>query len=215
MSIREYGSKPTKFSGELARPFKMPPMPKPVTTLGCPEGSTPEKETEARMAKWRSDSLAAILKTFEKLPMLFEHYDIHEKGESRWCSLAIALAFDFVPAFQVDRSKSPGRKNEWDMLTLTWLYMDVRAETKSRSDRGKTLSELDACRQLLKREPWNAMTKIKDAKTLHNRFIESKKSPLVIVAERVRNDPRVSTAYDDFLTIMNQVRDDTKKTSRK
>lgn len=54
--------------------------------------------------EWRADLEA------EMLMRLLDHYEIANlKGSEKWFALALALARDNVPAFQVSQSKPPGR----------------------------------------------------------------------------------------------------------
>jgi hypothetical protein len=83
----------------------------------------------------------AKLQTFEKMELLFKHYEIDPNDEQSWQVLAFRLARAHVPGLQIASRPKPGRKATWK----TGLYDElVRAvdDVKSRTGKGTKKAEI-------------------------------------------------------------------------
>jgi hypothetical protein len=85
-----------------------------------------------------------------KLELLFEHYQIAPNDRHRWQKLALALAFDHVPGFTLERGSRPtrGRHKTWSIAESRKLVDAVDAINKERK-----LGIKDAVRILRQRSP--------------------------------------------------------------
>jgi hypothetical protein len=82
-----------------------------------------------------------------KTLLLFQHYGIDPLDPKSWESLAVKLAIDLVPGFEVYRPQKRGAKNKWDhraILNLWWAVYNRR----------KGMSVRSACFNLAERQPW-------------------------------------------------------------
>jgi hypothetical protein len=135
-----------------------------------------------------------------RLSDLLDHYKIERNPETQWLALAMKLAEEYVPAFQLADAEAPrGRPTKWDAVTLAKLYSAVCIENLARKARGIAESDRDVCRLLATRAPWKTMG---SDKVLYNQFVEAKKSDLVRLIENARADPRIGdkifTFWDDL-----------------
>jgi hypothetical protein len=85
--------------------------------------------------------------TFEKMQLLFKHYEIDPSDEQRWKALAFSLAITHVPGLQVASRPKPGRKPTWK-TGLGDLLVSAVEDVKSRT--GKRTKDAIA---KLKEEP--------------------------------------------------------------
>ena len=77
--------------------------------FGTPRPYPKELLEPIRVNPEQGSTLDCLLQgTLERLEALCEHYKIPNDPD-KWCSLALALAFDHVPAFRI-AVKKPGRK---------------------------------------------------------------------------------------------------------
>lgn len=99
-----------------------------------------------------------------KLVALFEHYSISPtllgKNDS-FVKLAISLAIEHVPGFQVKEGKEVGRPNKWMREDGIQFFWDVYRKAKERDGNYSW-----AFQQLAKQPPYNCY----DWKTLQARF---------------------------------------------
>jgi hypothetical protein len=134
--------KSKKYKGILAKPYR--PF---IGGLLTP----PEKVAELQAAQLRQQEEA-----------LFQHYGIDPMSSTAWRHLALALAEDHVPGFQIlpDNAKTYGRPKKWDGSKYWELYADVKSLER------KELSALNACEILSKRDRYKGYTK----QNLYRRF---------------------------------------------
>lgn len=107
----------------------------------------------------------------DRLAALFAHYGIPPKDEFAMAKLALALASAHVPGFKdiTYGTKRPGRPRKWDFVRLTELYADVQSLVRD----GK--NEHQACRVLATSGRYAKRYRGCKHKTLHRRYLESKK----------------------------------------
>lgn len=123
----------------------------------------------------------------EKIPALYEHFgiDINSKDAKEW--LIICLAEKHVPGFQYEVKNDAGRPRIWDDITLLELFFDVEKILAKKNPRGIDKLKFtieQACKTLIKEEPWKSMVKAKMAvsekgKILQNKYAASKNTKLV------------------------------------
>jgi hypothetical protein len=175
---------------------KMPPeLTTPIqwrTRLRVPPITEAPTEEERRQLMDREKALNALHATteaIEKMPLLYQHYGIERYSNGAGELLALHLAMEFVPGFQVRDKPKRGRKDVWHVFLQAALWLDVQQLVAE-----KKCSERSACNILLKKGCWeNALKKGKATEsvhtpaqkgsakltTLYNRYGESKKSDLV------------------------------------
>jgi hypothetical protein len=121
-----------RWQGELARPIR-PKVIRPLSLCFV----TPEANEE--MIRLTNEAIEQKFK--EKLDLLMKHYSIPDRED--WYSLALALAVDHIPGFQVENKlgleridrgislvvhrgrKKVGRRNTWSVHRLDELLNDV------------------------------------------------------------------------------------------
>jgi hypothetical protein len=142
--------KPSRWKGELAKQIR----PKVIRPRGL---AVTDAETVARANKEMEELYEQAIEKerVEKLDLLIDHYAIADKTDYR--SLALALAIDHVPGFQIDStpleleygdhggvvySKTGGRSKEWTAQRFDDLLIaveDAKRKNGFREDR-KTLA---------------------------------------------------------------------------
>lgn len=195
--------KPRKLpKGPLTAPLRPPDQP-PDYPTALLTGTDPlaVEEWKDKYEEWRTNAgIEMGLAAIEKLGALLDHYGIQRDAEERWFNLALKLALDYVPGFQVERKPVPkGRRLKWTEMRLAALHCAVMTENLRRRDVGLAESDIDACRRLAKTDAWRGWG---EAKTLCNKLGEARTSLLVQMIEGMRADPRIGLrAYEIFQSI--------------
>ena len=91
---------------------------------------------------------------WQSILMLCDEYGI-KNDDNFWMNLAIALAMDFVPAFQ--EKTRPGKKVKWTDHRRGVLVVEIERIKESRS-----CSVEIAAAELAKKEPWKEFLQIKE-----------------------------------------------------
>jgi hypothetical protein len=130
-----------------------------------------EKKLEkykAGVDKEFQNGLNARFRTIEKIPALFEHFDIDKNDDERWFLLAICLANMHVPGFKVKEYGNAGAPKEWNVLLESLLFFDFQLKKLEKYK----LSYSCISKMVAKKEPWNSRGN--SPKTLLNRFTSIK-----------------------------------------
>jgi hypothetical protein len=149
------------FPGILARPMVwkfLPPADVPVL------GATLSDEERRVMQRDNQDQFAL------RLAALFEHYEIGPAVADPWRALAVSLALDFVPGFEI-RSiarRERGATKKWDGFRAARLLADV-ASLMKRGSKGK-----NACRLLTELPRYAARYGHEKPDSLYRRYKEAK-----------------------------------------
>jgi hypothetical protein len=150
-----------RYSGILAEPVLWE-YPRPSILLGDP---TPDEVD--RMAQANSRQLA------ERMAALFRHYGINPADDFAFGQLALKLAIDWVPGFQVvfKPPKGVGRPSKWKGgIKGVELFADVKALVR------KGHSERAACRILATSPKYAERYKGEKERNLHRRYLEALKN---------------------------------------
>ncbi|RQS43948.1 hypothetical protein [Burkholderia sp. Bp8986] len=132
-----------KFNGALGESIFLQP---PSLMLSEEEREAAERDL--------LDSIAAARSA--KLWLLFDHYGI---SHGRFADLAMAMAVDLIPGFQVTTErKGPGPKRKWDPLAHGYLVVEINRQIK----KNPRLSVKAAAAHLAKREPWKSYVRSDD-----------------------------------------------------
>lgn len=171
--------KKRKFTGKLAKPIR-------INTQSMASKSLLASDEEIQNQLQRDkqelvrEALSATVQQLEKIVLLFEHYGIAQHDNDRWCWLAINLARDYVPEFQIESKKRRGRGKTWDDAVYAFLYFTIHKKMHQSKHSTRTLNISDVCKSLVKNhEPWKSMN-VK-AKTLENNYALASESPQVSV----------------------------------
>jgi hypothetical protein len=128
-----------KYAGALAEPIYLDPDDyKYSGGLGQPTNAQVEKKMREIVQK----------QTFEKMQLLFEHYEIDPNDEQRWQALAFSLADAHVPGLRLALRPKTGRKPTWQTGLGDELVRAVEVKTRT----GKGIKE--AIAELLKEPKW-------------------------------------------------------------
>jgi hypothetical protein len=152
-----------RWRGELARPIR-PTVIRPLSFCFV----TPDNIAQANEEMARLTHEVIAQKWFEKLNLLMKHYSIADPND--WFSLALALAVDHVPGFQVWNTlgfeqidqgirlvvhvgrKKTGRPMKWPVQRLDDLLNDVE-KTKKQCGVKRDREALDRIARLRKWAP--------------------------------------------------------------
>jgi len=137
------------------------------------------KPTTAMKCEYTEENIKSF---FSRVMALFEHYELDIGEEGAPMSLALALAQDHVPGFQIKdkKKRGRGRPGKWTGFKRLELYADV----KCLSSRGH--SDLNACKILAENVKYAARYGNQTKGNLHRRYIEG-----------VTNiDPAIRKAFD-------------------
>ncbi|MFL9892420.1 hypothetical protein [Paraburkholderia sp. RL17-381-BIF-C] len=148
--------RPKRFKEALGKPiFVQPP--------GLIEIFSSEEHAHRRYSD------AANTARAEKLLLLFDHYDI---PHGRFAELAMALAIDFVPGFQVETERRRvGPRTKWDDLANGYLAVEIERLI----EKNPRLNVTSAAGHLAKREPWKDMVRGSNVgETLRQKYQEAK-----------------------------------------
>ncbi|MGB9151827.1 MAG: hypothetical protein WCD70_01940 [Alphaproteobacteria bacterium] len=177
----------SKFAGELSTPIELTPRHKlsPPSALFDPEGFDGVEKWWRELAAKEAGHV--VMQRSTKTLMLFKHYNLNPIDSGAWQKLAVCLANDCVPGFQLVRSQKQGRKNVWDYSKLLTLWWAVKSQKKK--------AARFVCFNLAKKEPWKNLlrNKTEDArqKRLYAVYEEALKHPFVKFASNVLNDWRL------------------------
>ena len=107
-----------RYRGKLAEPQK------PLLTMPLARALSGMSPDEAVIsAEEARDQLRA--EVLEKLRLLLDHYGISRDDKQYWRNLALALARDHVPGFQIAQPTKRGPKKSWMPDEEIRLHMDV------------------------------------------------------------------------------------------
>ena len=155
---------PPKYPGKLAQPLPL-----------LPEAAHPAEQSAVAMTEARKKEIG------ERLWLLLQHYGISFDDREHWYKLALRLAGDHVPGFQVERR---GTDLAWDYKRERQLYRDVLSLMK----KGHSASR--ACEILARKGPYRDITAESDdarAKSLRLRFNQRK--AFFAHLDELRDDP--------------------------
>lgn len=177
--------------GPLLEPIRpdIPPPPPPslLEQVADPESVARHKQA---MKAYRASIKEEILqKKLAKMMLLAQHYGIEKKGPDLWFVLAWKLAQDYVPGLEVKISpdKKKGAPKKWSDMRLAKLYCSVMIKAKEIEERGNAKSVAAACAVLSKAGRWKGAG---SAKTLNNKFDDSKKTAMVRMLSEISKGPR-------------------------
>jgi len=122
-----------KFTGVLNQPIVESAFCKEVVEIYGPSATS--EDADKRLLDLR----------IAKIPMLLDHYGIKGDDDGLWAKLSYALACDFVPGFQLARSRGRPSKPWWEDEILFDKIHDIAKEP------GRGIS--DAVRIAQKRYP--------------------------------------------------------------
>ena len=108
-----------EYDPEASR-LPMPPDPKNPT------------HSKSYNQKIRTDQEEQERKNKYMLALLLKYYDIPKSDPEKWKHLAICLATEYIPGFQM--KQKPGAKKKWDMKRQIELIADVRIAQKRHLD---------------------------------------------------------------------------------
>ena len=124
--------------------------------------------------------------TFEKMQLLFKHYEIDSNDEQGWQVLAFRLARAHVPGLQIAFRPKPGRKPTWKTGPGDEL---VRAVEEVKSRTGKSITK--AIAELLKEPKWKTYT----AQSLAARFREARRRQKALASLRDDWEKEIAAPY--------------------
>ncbi len=135
------------FTGVLTKPIRIKLLAPTISGLAT-------EEVEHRNA----EAVAAAIKTvLGKVDALFEHFDIQRSGgEGEWASLALQMAREFVPGFQIVAGEKRGRgRPKNSALEPIRLLADLELVKRSnpRPD-GRSMSDAKAAVKLTQELPY-------------------------------------------------------------
>lgn len=177
--------------GPLLEPIRpdIPPPPPPSLLKQVAEPDSVARHKQA-MKEYRASIKAEILqKKLAKMMLLAEHYGIKETGQDLWFVLAWELAQAFVPglAVKIQPDEKKGAPKKWSDMRLAKLYCSVMLKTKEIEERGNAKSVAAACAVLSKAGRWKGAG---SAKTLNNKFDDSKKTAMVRMLSEISKNPQ-------------------------
>jgi hypothetical protein len=171
------------FTGELNKHL---PRPQFSFSLMTVMGKSTPEAVAARQEKLLSRLSHGLI-------LLHKHYSIDSNDPSCDWMLALALAQDFVPAFQVEPDKPrKGRPRLWTDGRVAALLIQMDFEMRKRKHGAK-----DAAEQLAKREPWKQLLEKSESttnpaevlRTRHAKPTEVAKRIAAIWIARMKNNP--------------------------
>ena len=163
--MRARSNSASKYSGDLATPFEPDP---PISLLNDQQTAL-EALQQKRMEEFG-----------RKLALLLKHHGIELGAADAFERLTYALMITHVPGFQTGRPKR-GKPTYWTDHRKLALEADVKIRML------KGLSEIDACRELVKLQKYqavggNAETR---AKSLQRRMQEGRTAPFVAAIRKL------------------------------
>lgn len=176
------------YKGVLNTPIELPAPPNPPSQARQFLDAECMKGHEEKLSDYIKETYSELhAERLQKMLILYEHYNIDPEEQGADRQLAFLLAIDHVPGFQHSFPKKAGRSKKWGNVTLIKLFFEV-SELLANKNAGHDVPKFhssDACRYLIKREPWKSLISAKantnhTAKVLENKFAEAKKSPLII-----------------------------------
>ncbi len=177
-----------EYSGHLKQPIILP-SDLPTT------GRFFESNTGLLADMYERENIPRITaEMHDKFDLLFEHYGISNTSDHRWYLLALKLAINHVPGFQVVTEKR-GRKIKWDPVALAHLYFEVEDRLQTSEYKNPTVQW--ACSELSRTPTWKAFfgprgDTDQNAKTLQNNYILAKTSLLVEGYLKMKSDEILS-----------------------
>lgn len=123
----------------------------------------PPSENHPDRKEWEALNSQITSEITARLMVLLNHYCIDPRNSGAFLQLALAMANDIIPNFNISPSR-PGRKRGREKPAGMLLFEAVR---RVAAERGRGTG--DACRQLVKRPgPWNDA----NPSTLETRYYE-------------------------------------------
>jgi hypothetical protein len=161
-----------KFPGILDRPMVgklLPPAHAPV--LG---GSISDEERHAAGRAISDQLVERFTALFKHYGILFKHCEIGPAVANPWRALAVSLALDLIPGFEIRSSarRGRGKPKKWDAFTSARLLADV-ARIRKRDGVAKISGE-NACRILMRQPGCAARYGAKSFKSLNRRYKAAK-----------------------------------------
>lgn len=184
---------------KLATPIEASIPPAPPNLIEQVGDPASMERWQAEVERWRvTETLRVQQVRLEKLPPLLAEVGVVDlEDPDRWFKLAWSLACQYVPGFSVvDPPARRGRKTDWDEWRQACAAAAVRLQLTRLNAGGAKRSELDACRQLVKREPWEGI----EARTLQNQAALGRKGDLGSMLFRIA-DARGDSWLEEFLAI--------------
>jgi hypothetical protein len=156
-----------RYKGELAKPIRV--------------GSIPIKATSEESEKIKRGIQQGAI---EKLPLLMEHYNIADKDD--YFSLALALAIDHVPGFQVVSAKLKLKHGYWgavirDTKPTAWppeRLLRLLSAVKETKQGRELSSDREALKSLMRKGEWRrplGRDEHKWLETLESRLYDAKR----------------------------------------
>jgi hypothetical protein len=148
----------------------------------------------------KNDTFNITIERLEKLPLLFERYNIKYKSSDNenpdYLLLCVAMACEFIPGFKTkDNKKIRGRKKKWTPVQYTILLGDIEFIKKERS-----CGDREACKIYLQRQ--KKLNKLPNIKVIEARLVEArqpKRNPLFGLTEKFDDEIR-----PEFLQILRE-----------
>ncbi len=112
-----------------------------------------------------------IIQLMERIRALYEHYGIEDGSQNADFHLAIELARDFVPGFEILTAKRRGRgkPKKWGEIKSFELLADVAFLKRKRH------SALNACRLLTQLPEYDSRYRGELQKNLYRRYLDAKR----------------------------------------
>ncbi len=180
---------------EKIRPRRARPTPQSLLTAGVGLDDLMQIG-ERQFEQWRENAkLDVIVQAMQKLPLLMARYGIAAEPDGKfnreaWMHLALCLALDHEPGFQVEfEQERAGRPSAWNAALLGKLFADVYLLRQERTDAGRPLTVSAACQVLSRRAEWKRF----GHKVLVNRYHEATKGALASTIEKMEVDPGLKT----------------------
>lgn len=150
------------YSGSLKKRLKQ----RPLRNFGVVREGAIERATE-----YNRRVTAAEMRI--KLFVLLDHFEISSDNPDCWLQLAVKLALEHVPGFQVERKV--GAKPKWTIFNRRELRETIDCEkSKAGNIAGKGIAW--ACGILAKQEPWKSLVKGQDrAESLRSVYYKARR----------------------------------------
>lgn len=183
MPRKEHG-----YNGVLAEPISVE-----ILTKNKYEEITDNDSNYTEYCEFMHDNMAHA--AANKLPALFEHYNIDPAEKNCWMQLTIRLAANHVKGFKFEKSPKGGRPLKWTREKLWLLFCEVR----HKMDADPCLTEEKACEAISLKNSQNKHS----AKALQNRLAEAKKSNETQFYDELRKEvPKLS--IKEFIEAINE-----------
>lgn len=201
----EPGSTKSLPAGPLTEPIQTKTWrPSPPTLMETMVNPKADEQYKARLEAWEVETTPEITdKTFSKMLLLLDHYDIARDDGERWFSLSMKLARDYVPGLQIkDKPPVDRGADKWTDLELVRLYCAFMVVKLEQPD----VFDVDIARALQNDKHWKEKMGA-STDTLQKMFIKSKKTQLVEMVQTIAKDTEVGEkAYSIWLEGIDNIR---------